>query len=314
MAFTRVGSVIADGRAIAWHVERTGAPRLELTMAFRASATVHVRWAGDAVQVPGTGYRLPTATSRPVFDWRAPVGPSDSVDLAPVFNDRVTAIFAPGKYLTPRSPGVSLALPSQGVGAWAGHVDTLPVIDDSGLRGVAASHGNRLIMPNGLVFATPGDAGARNIAFTSQWDNYPRELTVPLSGQARTLALLMAGSTNAMQSHIDNGEVVVTYSDGTTGRLPLRNPETWWPIDQDYFIDDYQFPDDAPLPPRVDLKTGRVRLLDPATFKGKGGDIAGGAATVLTLPLDPSRTLKSLTVRTLSNDVVIGLMSATLIR
>ncbi|MEO0054953.1 MAG: hypothetical protein RLZZ50_900, partial [Verrucomicrobiota bacterium] len=45
-----------------------------------------------------------------------------------------------------------------------------------------------------------------------------------------------------------------------------------------------------------------------------GRAIAGGAATVLDLSLDPSRDLKSITVRALANDVVIGLMSATLSR
>ena len=39
------------------------------------------------------------------------------VDLAPLFNDRVTELFKPGKYLSPRSPFVSLSLPAQGIGA-----------------------------------------------------------------------------------------------------------------------------------------------------------------------------------------------------
>jgi hypothetical protein len=124
----------------------------------------------------------------------------------------------------------------------------------------------------------------------------------------------MAGSTNFMQSRMDNGEIVVRYTDGTSARLALRNPETWWPIEQDYFIDDYQFPVDAPLPPRIDLKTGQIRVLDLATFKGKGRDVSGGAATVLDLPLDPTRQLQSLTLRTIANDAVIGLMSVTLQR
>jgi hypothetical protein len=63
---------------------------------------------------------------------------------------------------------------------------------------------------------------------------------------------------------------------------------------------------------RVDLKTARVRVLDPATFKGSGREVAGGAATVIEVPLDPSRRLESLTLRTLANDVVIGLMGLTL--
>jgi hypothetical protein len=64
----------------------------------------------------------------------------------------------------------------------------------------------------------------------------------------------------------------------------------------------------------VDLKTGRVRVLDAAEFKGRGRRIPGGAATVLDLPLDPAKELRALTVRTLANEVVIGLMAATLER
>ena len=117
-----------------------------------------------------------------------------------------------------------------------------------------------------------------------------------------------------MQSRLDNGEVIATYADGTQARLALRNPETWWPIEQDYLIDDFAFKRPEPLPIRVDLATGKVRVLDMERFKGTGGKIRGGAATVLQMPLDPSKTLKSLTVRALANDVVIGLMSVTLAR
>jgi hypothetical protein len=42
--------------------------------------------------------------------------------------------------------------------------------------------------------------------------------------------------------------------------------------------------------------------------------IDGGAATVLEIPLDPKKKLKSLTLKALANDVVIGLMSVTLAR
>ncbi|HLP76582.1 MAG TPA: hypothetical protein VK327_06630, partial [Candidatus Paceibacterota bacterium] len=135
-----------------------------------------------------------------------------------------------------------------------------------------------------------------------------------LSGRAPHVFLLMAGSTGAMQSRFENGEVVATYTDGSTSRLPLVNPINWWPIDQDYFIDDFAFRRPEPIPPRVDLKTGLVRILDPAEFKGKGRTVPGGAATVLDLPLDPGKELKSLSIHSIANEVVIGLMAVTLQR
>lgn len=238
-------------------------------------------------------------------------GPWKILDLSGFFNDQVPRIFK-NEYRTPRSPFVSLALPKQGIGAWAGGIHELPEIDDSGLRASAAKLGGRIVLPDGLPFSTPSEVGARNVIFTSQWDNYPREVVVPLQGRARHVHLLMVGSTNPMQSRFENGEVVVTYQDGSSDRLALENPTTWWPIEQDYFVDDFQFPYEGPLPVRIDLKSGAVRVLENEGFKGRGGKVSGGAATVLGLELRPDRELKSLTVRALANEVVIGLMAATL--
>jgi len=57
-----------------------------------------------------------------------------------------------------------------------------------------------------------------------------------------------------------------------------------------------------------------VRVLEVEEFKGKGGKVPGGAATALDLPLNAAKDLKSLTLRTLANEVVIGLMAVRLAR
>ncbi len=253
---------------------------------------------------------------KPVFttDWSQPVDAArfEPVPLADVFNDRVSQIFR-NDYLSPRSPYVSLAIPRHGFGSWCKPMQQFDV-DDTGLRALAAKNGDRVLLPNGAPLATPGDIAAPNVAFVSVWDRFPREFTTPLNGKASKLYLLMAGSTMAMQSRKDNGEVVVTYTDGTTTRLGLENPTTWWPIDEDYFIDDIAFKRPGPLPVRIDLKSGLIRVLEENAFKGRGRVVPGGAATVLDLSLDPSKQLKSLTVRAIVNEVVIGLLSATLQR
>lgn len=337
----RVASVAVNGRPAAWRPvdDAVATPRIEITGDTEAAITVLIMWAGAEVKAGNTadgagfvrrrqgtmswwepdGTVLPDPQEPRVLpmDWTTPVpalARFEAVDLSAHMNDRVTEIFRPGKYLSPRSPYCSLAIPSQGIGAWAGHVNEMAEIDDSGLREAAGRAGGLFVLPNGVPFETPGPGGARNVVFTSQWDNYPREATIQVSGAANHLYLLVAGSTNHMQSRIDNGEIVVTYRDGSTSRLALHNPTTWWPIDQDYFIDDFAFARPGAIPPRVDLKTGRVRLLDPETFRGTGGPVPGGAATVLHMPLDPGKPLQSLTVRALANEVVVGLMAATLAR
>lgn len=120
----------------------------------------------------------------------------------------------------------------------------------------------------------------------------------------------MAGSTNPMQSRFDNGEIHVEYTDGSTESLTLRNPDNWCPIEQDYDHDGLAFNLPQPRPYRVGLASGEVsRTLageeQPLTIKG-------GAAQILEIPLDPSKSLKRLNLSATANDVVIGIMAVTL--
>ncbi len=233
------------------------------------------------------------------------------VNMTSHFNDKVTQIFK-NRYLSPRPQTTTLQLPWQGIGDWPHPHETFEV-DDKGLRKMAGEN-NTIILPQGLRFETPGDSSKNNILFTSQWDNYPDEQTVPLTGKASHAWFLMAGSTNPMQSQFTNGEVVVNYADGTHTTLDLRNPETWWPIDQDYYTDGFAFSLEQPRPIRIHLKSGNVVGGDESISKFNGAKILGGAATVLDLPLDVSKTLQSIKLKTIANDVVIGLMGITLSR
>lgn len=298
-------TVTVNGRVVS---VQSVAGRFEVRSAAASKYTVLVecRGAARAASTRITG----TIAGKPEFDSS---GTSSPIDLTPYFNDRVTQIFR-NEYRSPRSPFVSLATPKQGIGAWAGHVNATADIDDTGLRAAARADNGRITLPDGVRLATPGDPNSRNVIFVSQWDNYPKELSVPLSGRAHALVLLMAGSTNPMQSRFENGEVVVTYADGSQTTLQLENPTNWWPIEQDYFIDDFQFRRPEPAPIRVNLKTGSIRVIDIAEFKGRGGTVPGGAATVLQLPLQSGKELKSMKVRAIANEVVIGLMSATVLR
>lgn len=293
-----------------------GVQRVEIKSPAAQKFEVVVKWKGASPPPLMPPDLAPAPQSKiSAYDWtqKKPAGEKfGTIDLSPFFNDKVTQIFR-NDYRAPRSPFASLATPKQGIGGWCEPNASFDV-DDSGLRSLAAQNGGKIILPDGIALATPGETGAKNVIFVSQWKNYPPEVSVPISGKSPHAFFLMAGSTSAMQSRLDNGEVVVTYADGSTERLGLNNPVNWWPIDQDYFIDDFAFRRDERIPPRVDLRTGRIRLLTLPGFKGKGGKIPGGAATVLDLPLNRNKELKSLTVRALANEVVIGVMSVTLER
>lgn len=236
----------------------------------------------------------------------------EAVNMDNHFNAPVTQIFK-NEYLTPRSPYTTLQIPKQGIGEWC-HPNLTAEIDDSGIR--KASKDRLFETPFGIPFRTPSRQ-ANNIAFTTLWDNYPTAVSVPLHGKSTHAYLLMAGSTNHMQSHVTNGEVIVHYKDGTRSVLELVNPETWAPIEQDFYLDGYAFRSRLPRPYRVALKTGKVSRtfndeVDPDEVYGRSID--GGAAIVLDIPLDGAKELDKIEVKSIANDVVIGLMAVTLVR
>jgi len=111
--------------------------------------------------------------------------------------------------------------------------------------------------------------------------------------------------------------IVVFYTDSTTDTLLLKNPENWWPIEQDYFIDGFAFTAGSAMPERLYLKEGKFgnKPSSYITIRGFSNmGIEGGAATVLTMPLNREKALQRFTVHAIANDVVIGLMAATLER
>jgi hypothetical protein len=231
----------------------------------------------------------------------------DPLDLSAALKHRIHEIFT-RPYTEPRSPFCSLAIPAQLTGGWA-NMDITAKIDDAGLRGA----GGMLQTPLGVPFRTP--AGAEpNCLFLSQWRQDQAQAEIPLTGRAEGVYLLITGNTFPQATRMEHGRISVAYADGAQAQLSLKSPETWWPIEQDYLLDDYLFIDQAPLPPRVDLATGRTRLLDLASFKGQGRDVPGGAATILFLPLDARKDLASLKVEASLYGIVVALLAVTLAR
>lgn len=234
-------------------------------------------------------------------------------DLSTYYNARLSQIFEE-QYLSPRPQGPTLQLPTQGIGNWCYPLTTVS-IDDSGIMSTRKAE---LLTFLDIPFKIKGNRA--NVIFTSQWDNFPTCSTIPLSGNASKAYLLLAGSTNPMQSQLVNAQIEVWYQDGSKQVLDLKNPENWWPIEQDYLDDNFAFDlEDQRIPYRVALKTGE--LFKGGQFESYGEikgytnrAIEGGAATLLDVPLDQTKELKSMKLVTRANDVVVGLIAATLMR
>lgn len=243
------------------------------------------------------------------------------VEIESEFNSNVDDIFR-NDYLSPRPEFTTLQIPRQGVGDWCTPM-VRPEIEDDGFRACLKDDVFDTGI-GGLQFRSP--ALGHNIAYASLWDNYPDSLSFALSGSARAAYLLMAGSTNNMQSRIENARITAHYSDGTCSEMPLENPINWCPIQQDYYTDEYSFWTAPKRPYRVLLSngvTGRDVYVDfyaAAENDSAGLDylkktdrgIPGGAAQILKMPLRADKTLESLSLNVLSNEIVVGIMGITL--
>lgn len=342
---SEVAKLTVNGKPVTWTLVENSITRPVLSVMVPASSDekveINIEWGGEVLGSPAKSQIEAASAEAPVrfvpmqqgdMKWWAPVDNPMAADKGnstqfsafakvnsskcePVvmdkqFNSAVTDIFR-NEYLSPRSPYTTLQIPKQGIGEWCHPLHTVD-IDDSGLR--SSVQKGVLNTKLGVPFRTPAEGP--NIAFTSLWDNYPDSLTVSLKGKACRAYLLMAGSTNHMQCHIDNGLIRVYYKDGTCDKMALRNPDNWAPIEHIFFEDGLAFNRHAPALYRLRLKTGEIsnNFGEELGFPGASRELDGGAAILLEMPLNPDKKLSHLVLETLSNDVVIGLMGITLQR
>ncbi len=342
---SEVAKLTVNGKPATWTLVENSISRPVLSVVIPASSDekveINIEWGGEVLGSPTKSQIEAVSAEAPVcfvpmqqgdMKWWVPVDNPLSADKGdstqfsafakvnsskcePVvmdeqFNSAVTDIFR-NEYLSPRSPYTTLQIPKQGIGEWCHPLHTVD-IDDSGLR--SSVQRGVLNTKLGVPFRTPAEG--QNIAFTSLWDNYPDSLTVSLKGKASRAYLLMAGSTNHMQCHIDNGLIRVYYKDGTCDKMALRNPDNWAPIEHIFFEDGLAFNRHAPALYRLRLKTGEIsnNFGEELGFPGASRELDGGAAILLEMPLNPDKKLSHLVLETLSNDVVIGLMGITLQR
>jgi hypothetical protein len=343
---SRIAALTVNGQPARWEPLRTAIDNPVVCITATAKAgetlTVAITWGGNELNAPAIAADNAPAISAgdnaPYFrsvtqddmTWWLPT-PRDTVPRQPIapmfarvdaarcepvpmdayFNASVTDIYR-NQYRSPRSPYTTLQIPVQGIGEWCHPLHTVE-IDDTGLRASVRPDGT-IATPLGIPFRTPREG--KNILFTSLWDNYPDSIAIPLTGHASSAYLLMAGSTNHMQFDIDNATVRIDYTDGSSTCMPLVNPTNWASVEHLFFEDGLAFNRHAPALYRLHLKTGRVsnRLGEETGFTGASRELAGGAAILLEMPLDPTKTVTRLLLETRANDVVVGLMGVTLQR
>ena len=151
-------------------------------------------------------------------------------------------------------------------------------VDDSGLR----KCGGILKTASGLRFETPAEGN--NALTVSLWDNFPTKAEIPLSGTAGELAVLLCGTTNAMQSYVVNARLRVEYEDGSAETAELIPPENF----DDLLIAAFQ------------EKNETVYFSD------------GTHGLVQKIALDPEKKLRKFTVEAVANEVIVNILALTL--
>lgn len=225
---------------------------------------------------------------RPNAKWKC-------LDLSPYYNGDIRAIYKQ-KYLSPRPSTVSIRIGVDGYSPWTfGLWNMRPPEIDLGNLPKLLDHEGRIITPQHVPFNR--FALERNVAFSSLWDNWPRSITIPVNQTSEAVWLLLAGTTNPMQTRIANAEVRFRYADGVVEQMPLVPPENFWtlcPLGKR----DYNYDRDAFALPRIPPLT--VQL---------GNNCR---AILLSWKLRPHAELADITLETLSQEVVIGVMGVSL--
>lgn len=213
---------------------------------------------------------------------RAPRGTFVPVDMGRLFNIALADIHSQA-YRQPRPRGYSIMAKLNGRFGWdwnAGGWGTVKV-DDRRLR---EADGGVFTTPSGIPFLTPTQGP--NAACASVWENFPRELVVPLSSSGTELAVWLIGVTNPMQAYVENARLTVHYADGQTTSVALVNP--------------VNFDDWLVAPVQADNET--VPFSD------------ANHAIVQRLALDPRRELRELRVRAVANEVIVGVLGVSVRR
>jgi hypothetical protein len=205
----------------------------------------------------------------------------EPLDISEYFNSSLKELHTL-EYKSPRPKGYSIGVRLNGRYAWewnhAGH--NAIKIDETLLR---QSKGIFQI-PSGIKFSVP--QSGHDIACTSIWDNFPTIIDIPLKGKANELALFFIGVTNPMQSWVENACFTVTYHDGSKQLTSLIHPENF---------DDW-------LVPALQTVNETVYFSDY------------NHGIVQRISLDSEKKLSSVSIETVANEVIIGLLGVSIRR
>lgn len=182
----------------------------------------------------------------------------------------------------------------------------------------------------GIPFAQRREGN--NIVALSRWKEFPDHVEIPVNDFARKIYLLISGVTFPMQSHIANASVLIHYADGGKSTIDLVNPDNfdngWGGFGGNYHYATNGMEVIADKPPQA--ADAERAAAQPVTILGQhgipdpnegqkapqvlGATEAPSHADIVDLDCDPTRRIRSVEVKVLSNEIILGLLGVTLLK
>ncbi|MEO8826659.1 MAG: DUF4450 domain-containing protein [Chthoniobacterales bacterium] len=158
----------------------------------------------------------------------------------------------------------------------------------------------------GIPFKTSKEGS--NIAAVTLIGGFPEKITIPVNSSGKTLYLMMSGLTWPMQSHVVNLELTLQYTDGQSEVRRLVNPfdigDCW-----DIF---YGYSHDTAANGFENIG-GRFGPAGSNEVADMTQPIeVDTEAHLLAIPLREGQTLKTLELEAIANDIIFGIMGATI--
>jgi hypothetical protein len=228
----------------------------------------------NAIALTGLSFRGVVPGS--LVDWKAPLseGAGQPVPLSDFCNQDLATLHDQ-RYVSPHTPNYTMTVEANGRSWWLNRAKKPEVRLD-----VLSAAKGRLMSAVGVPFALAGTGP--NACFVSMYENFPRQIKIPIARDARMIYFLLAVSTNQMQSRIENARIAVNTASGRQV-LPLVNPEN---------VDDW--------------------LMEPFALAGHPQPFGPGThGQILDMDLGRTTRVESVDLECLSNEVLVGLVAVT---
>lgn len=231
------------------------------------------------------------------------------VDLASAFNASVTGVLqhVTESAIPPKPPAGDI-----GFNYWKDH---LLQYHGSRNQPISDAAWRAKVDTDGIAWATDGipfktSRQGPNIGVVTLNGGFPERMEVAIHASGKTLYLMLSGMTFPSQSHVPNLRVTLRYDDGEAVATELTNPftigdcwSTWCGRFHDTAANGFE---------NIGGRSGPMGSIEVT-------DLTRPVATdteaqLVALPLRESVTLESLVLEAVANDVIFGIMGASLLK